>query len=64
MFVEDVEVAMEEEEAEREDIRFKLDGGNLYWKYDSDFEWIIFTGGSGGAAYRDWETHKIGRAHV
>ena len=28
VFVEDVEVAMEEEEAEREDIRFKLDGSS------------------------------------
>lgn len=46
-YVEDIEVDLDVDEAEEENIRFKLDGTNLYWKYESSFEWVLFTGGSG-----------------
>ena len=49
-YVEDVEVEMDIDEAEEENIRFKLEDDKLYWKYESDFNWTLFEGGSSGAS--------------
>ena len=51
-YVEDVEVAIDIDEAEEENVRFKIEDDKLYWKYESDFAWTEFVVGGGGDTYK------------